>query len=64
MQSLKIRISIREEVLKMKTEDLLLTLEVCRKYLPSDTHPVHYDRIRMIESILKGIANLDKIRQV
>lgn len=46
----------------MKTDDLLFTLEICRKYLPDDTHPVHYDRIKMIESILKGIANQEKFK--
>lgn len=48
----------------MKTDDLLFTLEICRKCLPDDAHPVHYDRIRMIENILKGITNQEKLKEM
>ena len=36
----------------MHLDDLLFTLEICRKHLPLETHPVHYDRLRRIQSIL------------
>ncbi len=35
-------------------EDLLFTLEICRKYLPGDAHPVHFERIKEIERIVKA----------
>jgi hypothetical protein len=37
----------------MKTEDLVYTLEVCREYLPVNTHPEHYKRLREIEYLIK-----------
>jgi hypothetical protein len=41
---------------KNTLEDFLFTLEICRKELPSDAHPAHYDRLREIESILKRVV--------
>lgn len=37
-----------EEVL----EELLFTLELCRRALPWDAHPEHYDRLRRIEGMV------------
>ena len=33
-------------------EELLFTLEICRRALPWDAHPEHYDRLRRIEGII------------
>lgn len=33
-------------------EDLLFTLELCKKIFPSNVHPVHFERIREIEKII------------
>lgn len=37
----------------MTLEDLLFTLEVCKKQLPFDAHPVHYQRLDTIERIVR-----------
>ncbi len=37
-------------------DDLLFTLEICKKELPSNAHPIHYDRLREIERIIKKIV--------
>lgn len=42
---------------KEKLEELLFTLEICRKELPGHTHPVHFERLREIERILKNISS-------
>jgi hypothetical protein len=34
-------------------EELLFTLEICRRALPWDAHPEHYDRLRRIESMVR-----------
>lgn len=34
-------------------EDLLFTLEICRRALPWDAHPEHFDRLRRIESLVR-----------
>ncbi len=34
-------------------EELLFTLEICRRALPWDTHPEHYDRLRRIEGMVR-----------
>lgn len=33
-------------------EELLFTLEICRRALPWDAHPEHYDRLRRIEGMV------------
>lgn len=35
-----------------KIEEYLFTLEVCKRFLPPDTNPVHYERLRDIEQLL------------
>lgn len=35
------------------TDDLLLTLQICRQELPPDTHPVHLVRIQVIERVIR-----------
>jgi hypothetical protein len=37
----------------MEIENLIYTLEVCKKSLPAETHPTHYKRIREIEQLIK-----------
>lgn len=37
-----------------KIEDLLFTLEICRKNLPSNTHQAHLERLWYIENLLKA----------
>jgi len=37
----------------MEIEDLVYTLEVCKEYLPAETHPEHYKRLREIERLIK-----------
>jgi hypothetical protein len=37
---------------EMDLENLLFTLEICRKALPPDTHPAHFTRIDLIKEIL------------
>ncbi len=32
---------------------LLFTLEICKKYLPLETNPIHFERLRKIERILQ-----------
>lgn len=34
-------------------EDYLFTLNICKKALPDHTHPVHFEKIKEIEEILK-----------
>jgi hypothetical protein len=34
-------------------EELLFTLEICRRALPWDAHPEHYDRLRRIEGMVR-----------
>lgn len=34
-------------------EELLFTLEICRRALPWDAHPEHFDRLRRIESLVR-----------
>ena len=41
---------------KHTLEDYLFTLEICRKELPGHAHPVHYERLREIEAILKRVV--------
>ena len=36
-----------------KLEDLLFTLEICRKNLPCDVHYAHLERLWYIENLLK-----------
>jgi len=40
-----------EELVRL--EDLLFTLEICRKSLPTNAHPVHCERLRVIEDIIE-----------
>ena len=35
------------------TDDLLFTLEIARKSLPSDAHPVHLARLYLVERMVK-----------
>ncbi len=35
-------------------DDLLFTLQICRKCLPGDAHPVHFERLAEIERIVKA----------
>ena len=32
-------------------EDLLYTLEICKKELPANAHPAHFEHLRQIEAI-------------
>jgi hypothetical protein len=32
---------------------LLFTLDVCRRALPGDTHPEHFERLRRIEGMVR-----------
>jgi len=41
----------------MKVEDLVYTLEVCKEYLPPDTHPTHFERLREIEGLITREPN-------
>ncbi|MBX0331354.1 hypothetical protein K2Z83_27255 [Oscillochloris sp. ZM17-4] len=34
-------------------EELLFTLDICRRALPWDAHPEHFDRLRRIESLVR-----------
>ena len=34
-------------------EELLYTLDICKINLPVGTHPVHLERLRVIEKIIK-----------
>jgi len=43
-------------ITKEKLESYIFTLEVCKKELPYDAHPAHYERIREITAILKSLA--------
>ncbi|NHN33335.1 hypothetical protein [Paenibacillus agricola] len=36
-----------------KLDDLLFTLDICKKSLPVDAHAFHYERLNEIENILK-----------
>jgi hypothetical protein len=35
-------------------DELLFTLDICRRALPWDAHPEHYDRLRRIEGMVRG----------
>lgn len=35
-------------------EELLFTLEICRRALPWDAHPAHDDRLRRIAGMVRG----------
>jgi hypothetical protein len=35
-------------------DELLFTLEICRRALPWDVHPEHVERLRQIEAIVRG----------
>ena len=35
--------------------DLLYTLEICKKNLPADAHPIHYIRLEKLERLLKNL---------
>lgn len=35
-------------------EELLFTLEICRRALPWDAHPAHGERLRRIEQLIRG----------
>ena len=39
----------------MDLESLLYTLDICENYLPPETHPVHYERLKVIKELLKRI---------
>jgi hypothetical protein len=41
----------------MKVEDLVYTLKVCKEYLPPDTHPTHFERLREIEGLITREPN-------
>ena len=41
-------------------DGLLFTLELCKKELPADTHPAHFERLRQIEAILKAYYDAQK----
>lgn len=47
--------------LQHKIEDLIFTLDVCRKNLPADTHPDHFRRLNYIEGVLKGLDKAGKV---
>lgn len=34
-------------------EELLFTLEMCRRVLPWDAHPAHWERLRRIEDLVR-----------
>ena len=34
-------------------DELLFTLEICRRALPWNAHPEHYDRLRRIEGMVR-----------
>jgi hypothetical protein len=34
-------------------EELLFTLEICRRALAWDAHPAHYERLRRIEGMVR-----------
>jgi hypothetical protein len=37
----------------VELEELLFTLEICRRALPWDAHPEHYERLRRIEGMVR-----------
>ena len=44
-------------------EDLLFTVEICRKNLPGNTNPVHFERLWYIEKMLEARARTEKARE-
>lgn len=36
-----------------KLEELIFTLEICKKFLPDNAHPTHYERLDEIERIVR-----------
>jgi hypothetical protein len=36
-------------------EDLIFTLELCKRLLPGDVHPVHFERLAEIERLVKRL---------
>lgn len=38
---------------KKEVDDLLFTLDICKKELPMNAHPIHYERIDTIKQIIK-----------
>jgi hypothetical protein len=43
-----------------KIEDLLFTIDICRKSLPGNTNPVHLERLWHIENLLKARDRAEK----
>ena len=41
----------------VELKDYLVTLNICKKALPSHTHPVHFEKLREIEDILRKSYN-------
>ncbi len=44
-------------------DDLLFTLDICRRSLPGNAHPVHFERLEEIERILQGKREREKVKQ-
>jgi hypothetical protein len=42
----------RPRVPEEELDELLFTLEICRRALPWDAHPEHYDRLRRSEGMV------------
>lgn len=53
-QIVKILEGLHELARLLILEDYLFTLSICKKALPDHTHPVHYEKLKEIEEILKS----------
>jgi hypothetical protein len=42
-----------QRVPQAELDELLFTLEICRRALPWDAHPEHFDRLRRIEGMVR-----------
>lgn len=43
-------------------DDRLFTLDICRRALPWDAHPDHFDRLRRIEGMVRGSLEPQDVR--
>lgn len=44
--------------------ELLITLKVCRKYLPDYTDPIHGEHLRLLEEIVQSLPTTTQIREL
>jgi hypothetical protein len=45
---------------EVELEELLFTLEICRRALGWDAHPEHFDRLRRIEGMVRWSLERDE----